>query len=258
MTSNTPPQLGRRELLASAGAVGIGALGLTRRFGSQTANEPEYTNYTLAQTDSSNINILVGWYGTYDTGNGQELLTGQPIDNGEWDYNNTAGYEDDVASTIEQSVPVVAIDDVLPGDSGTLSIGITPEPESAPAQLWLRLTDSGGAISDVLDIDLWYDTGIFGIGGCQGAEDGAPQDAPYSGTLDALTDGPLGTGVLLDPPAHAPCFEPGERLCLGLAWSIDESIGNAYQQSTVGFDIEIGAIDCENTANPFDESEVTQ
>ncbi len=103
------PRLGAIGV-ASAGAAGIGALGLTRRFGSQTANEPEYTNYTLAQADSSNIKILVAWYGTYDTGNGQELLTGQPIDDGEWDYNNTAGYGDDVASTIEQSGPVVAID----------------------------------------------------------------------------------------------------------------------------------------------------
>jgi len=244
------PDPTRRHLLTSVGVAGVGAYGFLRLRGASTATPPDqYTNYTIADTDGPRL--IVGWYSTY---NGA-LLSGSPLDDTEWDANATDSYVDDVATVLADD-PAVDVDNLLPGDSGTLSIGLFADSE--PVRVWARLgsTDSG-PLSEAVSIEAWYDTGIFGVGGCQGAEAG-PSFDPITDSGATLADpGALVDGVEINPGAFDNgVLEAGQRVCVALAWKLPETAGNELQNTAVGFDLQFAAVAADGIdagTNPFAE-----
>lgn len=244
----------RRELLASASVVGTAGLGFARGNRQMSGSTPTYPNVTYAATQGPSLRV--GWHATYDDGAGSSRYSVSPGTD-EWDHTNTDGYVDELDED-GPTGPVIEFDDVVPGDSGTLSVGLLVEESSEPGTVWARRVLAGdGALASAVDIQLWYDTGIFGIGGCQGAEAGTFGEPVVTGTLaepetSLAATGNIRTGLRLDPGVTASrCLDPGERLCLGFSWEIDEAVGNAYQGTGTTFALEFGAVGCDFEGNPF-------
>jgi len=248
MSNQRYPEPTRRNVLTSVGAAGVGAYGFTRFRGVSTAgSDTRYTNYTLAETHGPEI--LVGWYSTV---NG-EFNSGTPVDDEAWEHGSTGEYVDDVESVIA-GTPAVDVGNALPGDSGTLSVGIFVAPDSESGRIWMRLEGGGGSLGEAVEIRVWYDTGIFGIGGCQGAENGTAIDAitPENATLAA--PGRLADGIEINPGIFDNGeINAGDRVCVALAWSFPIDVGNALQSASSEFDLEFVAVSADHTTNPFEE-----
>jgi hypothetical protein len=242
------PEPTRRNVLMSVGAVGVGAYGFTRFRGISTADsDPQYTNYTLAETHGPKI--LVGWYSTVNN----ELTSGSPVDSEAWEYDSTDEYIDDVESVLAGS-PAVDVGNALPGDSGTLSVGLFVAPDSESGRIWMRLEGGDGSLGEAVGIRMWYDTGIFGIGGCQGAENGTAVDTitPENATL--ATPGQLADGIEINPGIFDNGeINPGDRVCVALAWALPIDVGNDLQNASTDFDLEFVAVSADDPANPFEE-----
>lgn len=250
MTTNRYVKPTRRSVLTSVGAVGVGGYGFLRFRGASTAGDDgDYTNYTLAETHGPQL--LVGWYSTY---NGH-LRSGAPIDGEAWEYDSTEGYVDGVDAVLADH-PAVDIGNLLPGDEGTLSVGLFIQPGSESGRVWMRLDSGAGSqLSEAIEVTAWYDTGIFGIGGCQGAEQtsGTTIDTvtPDGATLaepGSLSDGIEVNSGLFDNGV----IDPGERVCVALAWSFPTGNGNELQRSSTTFDLEFVAVSADHEGNPFE------
>lgn len=240
MTHRIPP-LSRRQLLASVGAIGVAGLGVRRA--TVTADAPAYTNYTYAMSDGG-PRLRVAWYSTY---NGQ-IVNEIPADDGsepivgDDDPTPPGAYVDGYDP--ETYGPLVSHANVLPGDSGTIAIGLFAEEMDARIQLLPTVTGDLGA---VVDVAFWYDTGLFGIGGCAGT-DTIPADPDLETTLAAFgeTYGPDATdsGGFPLRDGFDDCLAAGDRLCLGIAWRIDESVTNEWQGRGVEFELAVRAEQC--------------
>lgn len=267
MTNDDRSTLTRRRLLAGASSIGVVGLTAGRRLApSRPSAGPvdRYARYTYAATPDSTPEdgpqIRVGWNSTYN---------GEPTDEGSSDDDDPetqgepnapdggggggGGTETATGLTVDgddPGVPGPLIDasNVLPGDSGTVGIGLAIEEMDARVRLFV--TDGSGegpvsgALAEVIEVALWYDTGILGIGGCQGAES-VPENPAIETTLRDLGDqyGPDGDGLPITSGLEG-CLEEGDRLCLGFAWRIDESVTNAYQGTAAEFGLAFRAEQC--------------
>jgi len=251
MTTERHPKPTRRSVLTSVGAAGVGGYGFLRFRGASTAGDgEEYTNYTLAETHGPQL--LVGWYSTY---NGH-LRSGAPTDGDVWEYDATDEYIDGVDAVLADH-PAVDIGNLLPGDSGTLSVGLFVEPDSESGRVWMRLDSGAGSqLSEAIEVAVWYDTGIFGIGGCQGAENGPTIDTitPSSATL--ADSGSLSEGIEINSGIFDNgVIDPSERVCVALSWSFPAGNGNELQNSSTTFDLEFVAVSADHEGNPFEGGE---
>jgi len=114
--------------------------------------------------------------------------------------------------------------------------------------VWLRIDPRLGdadaasaALAERITLDVRYDTGILGIGGCGGAE------SDFAGYGDRSRPEPsrrstapaLATGVELNPRLLGNgCLTTDERRCLIFAWEFESEGGNAGQGGAVDFDVE--------------------
>lgn len=255
----------RRTVLAGLGTAGA----LTFGSGLITARSPPYTTYTYAQTEVENLALSVAWAETY---NG-EFLTA------------TAGATEDNVTVVtdpdrppfyvaDAPGPIVSLGNVLPGDSGSVLIGLLAEtvPETeAGIDVWFRPvlranlenevaepeleapgeddTGSGtseGELADALRVMFYVDDGL--VSGCDGRY----------GLLDtALTEttslreafGALDAGVATTDD----CLEAGQHRCLGFDWELPATVGNQVQTDSVSFDLEFVGVGC-GTGNPWEGS----
>ena len=253
MTNNGSDEqtLTRRKALAGAGAVGFATLGAAtgRRTGTDSWNE--YPEYTVAQTDTP-WDLLVGWRRTE---NGT-VVGSSPTDS-----------EDEIVS---DGIRLVDLDNALPGDAGTASVGLRLEDLAGVApdgvRVWLRVApDLDGdaaslALAERVRLDVRYDTGLLGVGACAGAEG---DFAGYGqrivdGTLAELVSDPVADGIELDPSLLGDgCLTVDERRCLIFTWEFDDEGGNAGQGGAVDFDVRFAADDCSAEGNPFAMSDVS-
>lgn len=232
----------RRRLLAVIGTAGLGAfaggMGLTRQF---TSAPPPYTHSTYAASNEDGPQLRVAWYSTY---NGA-VTNIEPSNGTTWTAGDAPATA--YAESYEANVygPLVSEENVLPGDSGGISIGLVPEEMDARIQLLVTGSDPernvSGRLSEIIDVTLWYDTGIFGIGGCTGST-----EPPGEG---AITLSLAEFGQRYGPDSGEPlllrdCLPEGDRLCLGFAWRIDESVANEYQDEPAGFGLSFRAEQC--------------
>lgn len=238
--------LTRRKALAGAGVVGFATLGAATGRQTGTDSWNKYSAYTYAQSDTP-WDLLVGWRRTE---NGT-LVGSSPTDS-----------EDDVVS---DGIRLVNLDNALPGDTGTASVGLRLEDpaDTAPdgVRVWLRVDpdlDAADAeslaLAERIRFDIRYDTGLLGVGGCAGAEGdfAGYGERIAAGTLAELDDDPLATGIELNPSLFGDgCLTTEERRCLIFTWEFDAVGGNAGHGGSVGFDVEFAADDCGSAGNPF-------
>jgi hypothetical protein len=226
-----PVDLSRRRLLgsvAATGAVSVTGLGLFAGDGIA------YTDSTITQTQPS---VRIEWRETY---NGDVVETG----------------------TESAAGPILHIDDVQPGDYGTLAFRVTPaENVAARTAFSLELTENAengineperkagdnsagpgnGEVAEALQVDAWFDTGVYGVeqlGGCDATHDPGETtlvDGSFLDAHDALVDGvTLGEG----------CLEPDESACVGISWALPASTGNVVQTDRIGTDLSFTVQSC--------------
>lgn len=275
MTTNPRP-ISRRKILAGVGTVGLLTVGAG--LGSGLRGDPQYTHYTYAQEDGG-PNLLVTWYETYNDG------AGGPVDRSSPDLEpNNASFEDaaandefvdDLGLVFDARGPVIDIPNAMPGDTGSLIVGLTVE-EVAGA-VWFRAVaperfpdgtlnyrengqtepevaagDSSadrGELQEEVIVTVWYDVGVAGFGACNGERD--PLEAVVAtGTLEEVA-AELEAGVRLDTELFGQCLEAGQTRCLGFSWEVPTTAGNRIQTDSVTFDLEFVATDCEEPVNPF-------
>lgn len=240
-------KLTRREALAGVGAVGFATLGAASGRPTGTDGWGEYSEYTYAQSDTP-WDLLVGWRRTV---NGT-VVGSSPTD----------GFDDVEAAGIR----LVDVDDALPGDTGTASVGLRLDDPAGTApngvRVWLRIDPrldgadaASAALAERISLDVRYDAGVLGIGGCGGAEGdfAGYGERIASGTLASLDGSALATGIELNPGLFdSGCLSADGRRCLILAWEFDSEGGNAGQGGAVDFDVEFAADDCGAEGNPFE------
>jgi hypothetical protein len=273
MTDDSP--LSRRRLLAAIG--GVGLLSATPRVASALRREPSFTRYTYAQSTATGPNLRVAWYERY---NGRLLEEsnrfgdGAPLTNGSasFDEAGDAGrFVDVTGPDAVDAGPVLSIPGAQPGDEGLLLLGLRAE--DAAARAWLRVTASefaegtltepertagdtsagpdAGELQHHVDVQLWYDTGRLGVGGCNGLRDVTEEAVVASGTLRAVGDA-LEDGVLLDFGALSdPCIPADAQRCLALRWAIDPTVNNVIQSDSVRLDVALAVTACDETTTPF-------
>ncbi|TKX74433.1 hypothetical protein EXE46_09385 [Halorubrum sp. GN11_10-6_MGM] len=237
--------LTRREALAGAGAVGFATLGAASGRRTGTDNWDEYTDYTYAQTDTA-LNLLVGWRRT---------------ENGSVVDSSPVGSVDDVETA---GIRLVDVDNALPHDYGTASVGLRLEDPEDTARVWLRidpdldgLDDASVALAERITLTVRQDTGIFGIGSCGGAEGefASAGELIADETLADIAGFALADGVELRPGLLGDgCLGPGEQRCLTFEWQFDGEGGNAGQGGAVDFLVEFGVVDCDDEGNPFERN----
>jgi hypothetical protein len=268
-------QLSRRQLLTAIGGVGLLAAG--PRVAGALRREPSFTRYTYAQSVDGGPNLRVAWYERY---NGSVLEESNrfggraPLTNTSASFNDSADAGAFVDLTGPDAVPtgpVLSIPNAHPGDEGLLLIGLRAE--AAHARAWLQVTagefaenslveperrdgdDSvdRGELQSHLDVELWYDTGRLGVGGCNGLRDVTEEAVIGSDTLESVDDG-LDGGVLLDfGIVESACIPADTQRCLGLRWSIDPAVSNVIQSDSARVDVRLVATACSETRNPFED-----
>jgi len=173
--------------------------------------------------------------------------------------------------------PVVDLTNAQPGDRGALAVGLAlGEDVESSARVWMALVPRGptpyaengineperkagdvtpdvGELQEYVHVDVWYDDGFFGLGGCDGEYNSLAETAVASGTFAEVADA-LADGVPVEPSgSQVACFTPNDRRCLGFRWSLDESVGNVVQGDSVAFDLAFYAEDCavDRATSPF-------
>jgi hypothetical protein len=248
----------RRELLAGLGVGGLGLAIGGLAVGGTLAAPPTYTRYTYAQADGVDATILLAWYATY---NGTVLTDPEDaetaLDPATGPYVRTA-----------PDGPVIDLQNAMPGDEGTLAIGILVE-EGRAVEFDLLLatdptgftengryepersagdsSDDRGELQEYLSVVVGRDNGSLGLGRCDGRIDAAVEPfvsrRDYRTLASLVADGTVatntGNGVLDGQVYKLPaddCLAPGERACIALAWRLPHTDDdNKYQSDGVNF-----------------------
>jgi len=240
-------QLTRRQTLAGLGAVGFAALGAATGRSAETASREAYPSYTYAQSDTP-WDLVVGWRRTE---NG--VVVG-------------SSPSDAVTDVEGAGIRLVDVANALPGDRGTASVGLWLDDPANTApdgvRVWLRVSPqvdtadaASAALAERISLDVRYDTGILGIGGCGGAEGefAAYGESIADGTLASFDGTDLAEGIELNPGLFdSGCLTADERRCLVFVWAFDTDGGNAGQGGSVDFTVEFAADDCGSEGNPFE------
>ncbi|NHX35165.1 MULTISPECIES: hypothetical protein [Halolamina] len=227
MTRPDTPELNRRRVLASAGLVGAGAFGGAVGVADRVTRDPrEYTHYTYARvpaqvdgTDTADPRLRVAWESRY---NGERVAT-----SGEGPE-----FVDDAAG------PLFSASNVLPGDYGTASIRLAVEGDE-PVQVRV-VPVVRGSLATAVSVRLGYDTGVFGIGACDGAD--RPDDVAGDVTMSLAAFGEAygDEGLSLNPD----CLAPDEELCLGFGWKFPATETNEWQRASTTFELAFHAEGC--------------
>ena len=195
-------------------------------------------------------------------------------------------YRDQFADSPNFAVegPIIDLDDVKPGDSGSVTYSIHLFDE--PGYVWLGGSldansegavvepeldaaaeddpgdgSSAGELPETIEVTLWYDDGDEEL-----ESDETPPERPlvFEGTLGELLAA-VDDGLPLDgnpATAERDCFpqdQPGDEQVryLGFEWTLPASVGNVVQGDSVTFDLTFAAVQCRNndgTTSPFTEA----
>lgn len=219
--------LSRRRVLASVGAVGVGAFGGVVGIAGRVTRDPRaYTHYTYAasplQTDGNETTspqLRVAWESRY---NGERVTAS----------GDGPEYVDDTAG------PLFTAPDLLPGDYGTASIRLAVEGDE-PARIRL-VPDVQGSLATAVSVRFGYDTGLFGVGACEGVDE--PGDVAGDVTMSLAAFGTTygDEGLSLNPD----CLAPDEELCLGFSWEFPATETNEWQLAATTFELAFLAEGC--------------
>lgn len=223
--------LTRRSLLTGITSLaGMSAAGLLIT----TDNSKAFNHSTEIQTNS-NVDIRLDWRETY---NGRIL---EDTTNGKSQSSPTG--------------PVISLANVLPGDSGTLSVRVRLKSDSddsnsnpvTPIVAFDLTSDfTSPGLQEYIHAAIWYDTGLLDLDefGAQNAD----RD-PGEGLIHPDAEGTLGEisnildeGVALDASPNTPngsCLTADGAVTVTFGWSFpsDQPNINAVQGDSVSFDI---------------------
>ncbi|MFW6458897.1 MAG: hypothetical protein ACOCY6_05760 [Halodesulfurarchaeum sp.] len=261
--------LTRRQLLAGLGGATIvfGGTAFARR-------PPTFSQYTYAATtdDTSDAILRIAWY---ETRNGAFLENQGGTDDDEeatLDPDVTPEYLREATERTDVDGPVLSLSNVLPGDYGTLVVGLEVLEEEAPGPvaLWFagELTESAenginepersagditpdvGELDDEATIEVWSDSSV--LGSCDGLR-----------TLEESLRAPIvdrdSFSSVFEPDASIvtegvrvfeDCLDPGTLRCVALGWALPESTGDTVQGDSLAFDFHFAAGPCDGDS-PF-------
>ncbi|WP_251343717.1 hypothetical protein [Haloplanus halophilus] len=258
MDTNTPPPLGlsRRRILLGVGAVGIAAAGAGVGSLGYLADRERFRSTVAA----GSLDLKLGYRTTY---NGEVVAEAPGGDAGAVDC-GTPGLVDGAG------VPVVSLDDVKPGDCGTVTADLYVC--ANPSRLWLAVglvaaaendhrpeevaagdaTPATGELGDVVEVTVWIDADGDGVVGDD-------ERVLYEGTLAGLTtDAAGGLPVTVDDDGAPACVDgPDGPVPVALSWCLplDGPDHNRAITDAVRFDLRFAAVQCRHDAvglNPFE------
>jgi hypothetical protein len=251
----------RRELLAGigGGTLAVGGLSLGRR-------APAFTQYTYAAPDDDTADgaVRVAWYETY---NGAFLENHAGTSDGfdaTLDPATEPAYVAEATYVTDGSGPVVSVGNVLPGDRGTLVVGleVVDREGAEPTDVWVRgaltadeengrngpelaggdTTADDGELDEVALVELWRDGSPLGT--CNGRKEfdeelEAPivERAPFGDAFGSNADIGDADGVLV-----LEGLAVGALRCVALAWELPIGTDNRTQGDGLGFDLSFGAV----------------
>ena len=262
-------KLTRRSLLAGIGGGTLVIGGLRFR-----QPPPAFTQYTYAAfTEDTNDSILrVAWY---ETRNGT-FLENQA---GTTDYYDATmdsetepRYLEEATFRTDVAGPVLRLGNVLPGDSGTLVVGleVVAEEAASPVSIWLSgvvteeaengrneperkagdTTDNLGELATEATVEVWTDSSP--LGSCDGLR-----------TLDETLRAPVVPRAPFDDALYSDstiandglqvfgdCLDPGTLSCVALAWELPMTASDRIQGDSFAFDFALAAGPCEGDS-PF-------
>lgn len=227
--------------IGAAGALGVGAKTLPGLLGSR----PQYTHYTYAAPDGA---VRVAWYETYND-RVVEATAGADAD----DPTVVLDPDERPLYVPDATGPVLSIENVLPGDSGTIVLGVAVDDDAfaSRVRVFPQLTaneENGrteperaagdrtaatGELGDAVGLTVWRDGSS--MSGCDGIV-GVGDETVVEDSLRGVSDDFGTSGVDLG------CLDPGAARCLGFAWRFDG--GNGVQGDSVTFDLVVEAVDC--------------
>jgi hypothetical protein len=246
----------RRQLVTGigAGALVVGGLSLGQP-------SPRFSTYTYAapNADTDDRRLRVAWYETYNgalvgstTGDGNETNTDAVLD-----PDQSPRYVEEASFVTDISGPVVSIGNVLPGDTGTLVVGlevVETEP-SEPLDIWVAGSITGvdengidepertdddntsdrGELSDDAVVDIWLDgSPLRGCNGVKNFEESleSPLVARSSFTDAFAPTTDIGSA---DGTLALECLDPGSLRCVALRWELPTNVGNRSQGDALRF-----------------------
>ena len=252
-------QLTRRELLAGIGAGTLGFGGL-----SLAGASPEFRYYTYAADgDVDDRRVRVAWYERYngafrETQNG----TTDPGFEDTLDPDTAPAYVDEATYVTDVTGPVLTIGNILPGDRGTLVVGLnvvdggdfiaesldvwlqahlTADAENdvnGPERVAGDTTATDGELDDEVYVELWRDGAP--LGSCNGEKDFLESlESPIvSRTPMSVGFGPSSDVGDDDGQRILSSVDPGQTRCVALSWEFPESTAtNRSQGDGVAFDL---------------------
>jgi len=259
----------RRELLAGigGGTLAVGGLSLGRR-------TPDFTQYTYAAPDDDTADgaVRVAWYETYNGASVENHAgTGDGVD-ATLDPASEPAYVVEATYVTDATGPVVSVGNVLPGDRGTLVVGLEVVDREAaePTDVWVRatltadaengrngpelaggdVTDDDGELDEVAFVELWRDGSPLGT--CNGRKEfdeglEAPvvERATFGEAFGLDADAGDADGVLA-----LEGLAVGALRCVALAWELPEGTDNRAQGDGLGFDLSFGGVPA-GAGSPF-------
>ena len=267
-------KLTRRQLLIGIGCGGLGVGGVVAGTG-----QPGYTYYTYAADgDPDDRRLRVAWYERYN-GRFQETHNGT-TDTGIDDTLDPATaptYVDEAVYVTNVSGPVISVGNVLPGDEGTLVVGLEVADEdildATAVDIWLHgsladaenerngpelaagdTTDTNGELDDELVVELWRDGAP--LGSCNGRQEFTEQlEAPIvAATPASVALAPTSDIGDADGQRILESLSPGQSRCVAFRWELPfETATNRSQGDSVDFDLQFAAVPAGNES-PFVDS----
>jgi len=161
---------------------------------------------------------------------------------------------DDPADYVDNQRPVVALDGIEPGDSGSLRVCLLLR--GGPGVVWTRLrqtatpengitqteadagdtTDDVGELQEHLEVTMWQDADC----------DRTPDEGERvlaDGSLAEAVDQPVGDGVRLAEAETTP-------LCVGLSWHLPDTAPPTILTDAVEFTVDFAAEQSRRNENP--------
>ncbi len=246
--------LTRRALLTGigGGAVAVGGFSLRR-------DPPRFSQYTYAapDDDTDDTRLRIAWYERYNGSFvGNHAGTNDDLD-ATLDPDSGPAYVDEATFVTDVAGPVVSVGNVLPGDSGTLVVGleVVNDDGAEPLDVWFRgsVTDdaengvngperaagdftSDGELDDAATVEVWRDGSPLGT--CNGRKE-------FDESLEAPLVASASVADAFAPTADAgdadgllalDCVQPGALQCVALRWALPADADNRAQGDSVAFD----------------------
>jgi hypothetical protein len=236
--------------------------------------EPPFRyTYAAPASDTDDSVLQVAWYETYN-GSFQENQGGTDDGfNESLDPSQQPAPVTEAGAVIAESGPVLGLSNVLPGDAGTLVIGleVTPSETAEPVDVWFRgqvtadaengqnevesaagdATAAVGELDDEATVELWMDESP--LGSCDGLRN-------FEETLrrPLVAEAPFATAFGSDSVVASEaglklfdsCLDPGTMRCVALSWELPADASNTVQGDSFVFDFAFAAGPCDGES-PF-------